>query len=138
MLAADFIGRHNQVALSCADGCLTVWDLATYSMLRFVRMREVQVGLRYCSGINALASWGMDDTKYAVTMWNVDTLTALFMLSGGHSDRIRDVLELNPPAPPAKSRGGKGEIAWDTATIGELSLFAQGHRKPHQKSPRQH
>ena len=92
----DFIGRHNQAAVSCADGYLTVWDLETFKLLRYVRLRDVQVGLRFCPAMDVLTSWGVDEFNHEIIVWDVDTLTVLHVLDG-HCEAVKDIYEVAPP-----------------------------------------
>lgn len=126
MLAAEFIGHANQAAMSCADGYLTVWDLDTCKMLRFVRMRDIQVGLRFCPAMNVLASWGVDDFDHDIVIWNVEDLAVVHVLNDGHSDPVKDVCEVALP------QQGKGEDRvqrpW-SPILGTLGHTNSGKRK---------
>lgn len=97
VLAAEFIGRDNQAALSCADGFLTVWELDNCTMLRFTHMKDVQVGLRFCPAMKVLASWGVDDFNHDILIWDVDALLVMHVLNDGHYDPVRDVCEVALP-----------------------------------------
>lgn len=96
VLAAEFIGRDNQAAVSCADGYLTVWEIDTCKLLRYTRLRDVQVGLRFCPAMDVLASWGVDDFNHEIIVWDVDSLKVLHVIDG-HSDPVKDICEVTPP-----------------------------------------
>lgn len=105
-----FIGRDNQAAVSCADGYLTVWNLETYKLLRYVRLRDVQVGLRFCPTMDVLTSWGVDEFNHEFFVWDVDKLAVLHALNG-HSEAVKDIYEV---APPSASRDPDlTEKTWD-------------------------
>eukprot|EP00752_Nemacystus_decipiens_P011039 g9808.t1 len=91
----EYIGRVNQAAVSCADGFLTVWDLETFKLLRYVRLRDVQVGLRFCPAMGVLTSWGVDEFNHEIIVWDVDKLTVLHVLDG-HSEAVKDIYEVAP------------------------------------------
>lgn len=105
-----FIGRDNQAAVSCADGYLTVWNLETFKLLRYVRLRDVQVGLRFCPAMDVLASWGVDEFNHEVIVWDVDKLKVLRVLDG-HSEAVKDIYEVAPPS--AATDSDLAETAWD-------------------------
>lgn len=91
----EYIGRVNQAAVSCADGFLTIWDLETFKLLRYVRLRDVQVGLRFCPSMGVLTSWGVDEFNHEIIVWDVDKLTVLRVLDG-HSEAVKDTHEVAP------------------------------------------
>lgn len=95
VLAMEYIGRVNQAAVSCADGFLTIWDLETFKLLRYVRLRDVQVGLRFCPSMGVLTSWGVDEFNHEIIVWDVDKLTVLHVLDG-HSEAVKDTCEVAP------------------------------------------
>lgn len=110
VLAMAFIGRDNQAAVSCADGYLTVWNLETFKLLRYVRLRDVQVGLRFCPAMDVLTSWGVDEFNHEIFVWNVDKLTVLHVLDG-HSEAVKDIYEV---APRSGARSSEiSEKTWD-------------------------
>lgn len=110
VLAMDFIGRDNQAAVSCADGYLTVWDLETCKLLRHTRLRDVQVGLRFCRSMDVLTSWGVDEFNHEIIVWDVDNLTVLYVLDG-HSEPVKDICEVAPP--PLAGNSESAEKPWD-------------------------
>ncbi|CAM9316088.1 unnamed protein product, partial [Hapterophycus canaliculatus] len=114
VLAMDFIGRGSQAAVSCADGYLTVWDLETLKLLRYVRLRDVQVGLRFCPFMDILTSWGVDEFNHEIIVWDVDTLTVLHVLDG-HSEPVKDTYEVAPPLTAGTSIST--EKAWDPILV---------------------
>lgn len=91
--AVEFIGSESQIAVSCADGFLTIWELKTSKILRYTRMKSVQMGLRFCSTMNVLASWGIGHSNHDILVWDVNTLKVIHILSG-HSGPIKDVCEV--------------------------------------------
>lgn len=117
VLAMDFIGRGTQAVVSCADGYLTVWDLETLKLLRYVRLRDVQVGLRFCPSMNVLTSWGVDEFNHEIIVWDVDKLTVLHVLDG-HCEPVKDTYEVAPPVTSGASI--PTEKAWDPM-LGENS-----------------
>lgn len=117
VLAMEFIGRVNHAAVSCADSNLTIWDLESLQLLRYVRLRDVQVGLRFCPFMGVLASWGVDEFNHEIIVWDVDKLTVLHVLDG-HSEAVKDAYEV-APAPSADGLKA-GEKLWEPL-LGELS-----------------
>lgn len=105
VLAVEYIGNVNRVAVACADGYLTVWEIDTYKMLSYTRLKDVQVGLRFCPAMNVLTSWGVDDFNHEILVWDVDTLKILHVLDG-HCEPIKDICEVAPP-PSSKIIDGK-------------------------------
>lgn len=96
-LAAEFVGQENQAVVSCADGYLTSWDVEKCRMLRSVRLRDVQVGLRFCPALGLLASWGVDDFNHEILVWDLDEFKVVHVLNDGHSDPVKDVREVALP-----------------------------------------
>lgn len=109
MLAAEFFGHDNQAVMSCTDGFLTVWDVETCRMLRSTRMRDVQVGLRFCPALGLLASWGVDEFNHEILIWDVDELKVVHVLTDGHSEPVKDVCEVAP----TEKDVGPSERLWD-------------------------
>ncbi|CAM9511695.1 unnamed protein product [Ectocarpus sp. 12 AP-2014] len=114
VLAMDFIGRDNQAAVSCADGYLTVWDLETCKLLRHTRLRDVQVGLRFCRSMDVLTSWGVDEFNHEIIVWDVDKLTVLHVLDG-HCEAVKDICEVAPP--PLAGNPESAEKPWDPILV---------------------
>lgn len=115
----EFIGRVNQAAVSCADSNLTIWDLETFKLLRYVRLRNVQVGLRFCPSMGVLTSWGVDEFNHEIIVWNVDKLVVMHVLDG-HSEAIKDTYEV---APAPLTDGSKAtEKPWEPI-LGEISAL---------------
>ncbi|CAM9298583.1 unnamed protein product [Ectocarpus fasciculatus] len=114
VLAMDFIGRDNQAAVSCADGYLTVWDLETCKLLRHTRLRDVQVGLRFCRSMDVLTSWGVDEFNHEIIVWDVDKLTVLHVLDG-HCEPVKDICEVAPP--PLTGNSESAEKPWDPILV---------------------
>lgn len=106
----EFIGRVNQAAVSCADRYLTIWDLETLKLLRHVRMRDAQVGLRFCPSMGVLTSWGVDEFNHEIIVWNVDKLTVMHVLDG-HSGAVKDICEVAPP--PSTGTSDPTEKIWE-------------------------
>lgn len=123
MLAAEFIGRDNQAAVSCADGYLTVWELDTCKMLRYTRLRDVQVGLRFCPAMDVLTSWGVDDFNHEILVWDVDSLKVLHVIDG-HRDPVKDICEV---APPPRAEAMEERSSWDPLMGESFGCF---HRSP--------
>lgn len=119
----EFIGRVNQAAVSCADGNLTIWDLETFKLLRYVRMRDVQVGLRFCPSMGVLTSWGVDEFNHEIIVWDVDKLTVLHVLDG-HSGAVKDTYEVAPA--PLADKAKAGEKPWEPI-LGEFSATTRIH-----------
>ncbi|CAM9349206.1 unnamed protein product [Choristocarpus tenellus] len=138
VLAAEYIGHGNQAIVSCADGYLTVWDLNTAKLLRYIYVGDVQVGLRFCPAMDVLISWGVDEFHNDFLVWNVETLTAMHTLNG-HTAPIRDVCEVCPTAPIDGGVDCKRERNLVTAgmdgrvILWDLKLdFSERSRKPEQ------
>lgn len=91
--AAEFIGSESQIAVSCADGFLTIWDMKIRTIIRYARMKSVQMGLRFCATMDVLASWGIGNSNHDVLVWDVNTLKVTHILSG-HRGPIKDVCEV--------------------------------------------
>lgn len=110
VLAAEFIGRDNQVAVSGADGFLTIWDLGTYKLLRYTRLKDVQIGMRFCPAMDVLVSWGVGDFSHEILVFDVDTLKVLHVLDG-HAESVKDVCEVASPL--SSTNPGAVERCWD-------------------------
>lgn len=123
MLAVEFIGHPNHAALSCADGNLTVWNLETYTMLRFAHTRTVQVGLRFCPSMDVLVSWGGGELRHDILVWDAGTLSTLRVLNDEHFDAIKDVCEMAWTTSP-KGGDAATEMSWEPM-IGEKCVL--GH-----------
>lgn len=93
VLAAEFVARDNQAVVSCADGYLTVWELTSFKMLHYTRVRHVQVGLRFCPSMGVMASWGVNDFNHEISIWEIDTLKVLHVIDG-HSGPVKDICEV--------------------------------------------
>lgn len=91
MLALEFLGRDNQVAVSCADGYLTPWDTETYQIQRFACVGDIQVGLRFCPSMHVLSSWGANEFNHETFVRNVDILEVLRVLSDAHCEPMEDM-----------------------------------------------
>lgn len=91
--AVEFIGSESEIAVSCADGFLTIWDLKIRKIIQYTRMKRVQMGLRFCPAMDVLASWGTGNFNHDVLVWDVTTLKVIHILSG-HSGPIKDVCEV--------------------------------------------
>lgn len=125
VLAMDFIERDNQAAVSCADGYLTVWDLETCKLLRHTRLRDVQVGLRFCRSMDVLTSWGVDEFNHEIIVWDVDKLTVLHVLDG-HCAPVKDICEVAPP--PLAGTSESAEKPWDPI-LGEDTVVRTPQRR---------
>lgn len=126
MLAVEFIGHPNHAALSCADGNLTVWNLETYTMLRFAHARTVQEGLRFCPSMDVLVSWGGGELRHDILVWNAGTLSTLRVLSNEHFDTIKDVCEMAWTTSP-KGADAATENSWEPM-LGEKCVLSSGTR----------
>lgn len=118
-----FIGRDNQAVVSCADGYLTVWNLETFKLLRYVRVRDVQVGLRFCPSMDVLTSWGVDEFNHEIFVWDVDNLTVVHVLDG-HCEPVKDIYEVAPP--PVTRNSEITEKTWDPI-LGEFCCSLYTH-----------
>lgn len=129
VLAAEFIGRDKQAAVSCADGYLTVWELDECRMIRHTRLRDVQVGMRFCPIMDVLISWGVDDFKHEILVWDVDTLKVLHVIDG-HSQPVKDVCEVASPLHSGLEKNGR---SFDP-TLGNPSLITTAFLKKYTSS----
>lgn len=80
-------------------------------MLRSVRLRDVQVGLRFCPALGLLASWGVDDFNHEILIWDLDELKVVHVLNDGHSEPVKDVCEVALPL--HQNAQDPNERAWE-------------------------